>query len=230
MKAMILAAGRGERLRPLTDRTPKPLIDVGGQPLIGHHLRALAAAGFYDVVINVAYRAEQIEAALGDGRRYGVRIVYSRETPGELDTGGGIAHALPVLGPAPFLVISSDVVSDIDYGAVAQRRAGAEAHLVLVDNPPHHPRGDFGLRGDTIVETPPRLTYAGVGVFAPHWFAGRDTPRFALATVLREAITADRASGEHHRGRWIDVGRPSALAAARQGLRDAGAGGATPQV
>lgn len=222
MKAMILAAGRGERLRPLTDRTPKPLIDLGGQPLIGHHLRALAAAGLHDVVINVAYRAEQIEAALGNGRRYGVRITYSRETPGEFDTGGGIANALPLLGPAPFLVISSDVVSDIDYGALAERQAGAEAHLVLVDNPPHHPRGDFGLQGDAIVEIPPRLTYAGVGVFAPHWFADRDTPRFALSTVLREAIAEDRASGEHHRGRWIDVGRPSALAAARQGMSNAG--------
>ncbi len=117
MKAMILAAGRGERLRPLTDRVPKPLIDVGGQPLIGHHLRALAAAGLSEVVINVAYRAEQIRRVLGDGRRYGLRIVYSPEEPGALDTGGGIANALPLLGPAPFLVISSDVFSDIDYGA-----------------------------------------------------------------------------------------------------------------
>ncbi|KEZ75663.1 N-acetylmuramate alpha-1-phosphate uridylyltransferase MurU [Salinisphaera hydrothermalis] len=218
MKAMILAAGRGERLRPLTDRVPKPLIDVGGQPLIGHHLRALAAAGLRDVVINVAYRGEQIQRALGDGRRYGLRIVYSLEEPGALDTGGGIAHALPLLGPAPFMLISSDVFSDIDYGALAAARAGAEAHLVLVDNPVHHARGDFGLRGERVVDAAPRLTYAGVGVFAPHWFAGRSEPRFPLAAVLREAIDADAASGEHHRGRWIDVGRPSALAAARQGL------------
>lgn len=218
MKAMILAAGRGERLRPLTDRVPKPLIDVGGQPLIGHHLRALAAAGLSEVVINVAYRAEQIRRVLGDGRRFGLRIVYSLEEPGALDTGGGIANALPLLGPAPFLVISSDVFSDIDYGALAARRAGAEAHMMLVDNPVHHARGDFGLRGDRVVDAAPRLTYAGVGVFAPHWFAGRSETRFPLSAVLREAIDADHASGEHHRGRWIDVGRPSALAAARQGL------------
>lgn len=221
MKAMILAAGRGERLRPLTDRIPKPLIDVGGQPLIGHHLRGLAAAGIGEVVINTAYRGEQIQRALGDGRRYGLRIAYSPEEPGALDTGGGIAAALKLLGPAPFLVISSDVFSDIDYGALAAQRAGAEAHLVLVDNPGHHPRGDFGLRGDYVVDSAPRLTYAGVGVFAPYWFAGRSEARFPLATVLREAIDADRATGEHHRGRWIDVGRPSALAAARQGLAGA---------
>lgn len=218
MKAMILAAGRGERLRPLTDRVPKPLIDVGGQPLIGHHLRALAAAGLRDVVINVAYRGEQIQRALGDGRRYGLRIVYSPEEPGAFDTGGGIANALSLLGPAPFMLISSDVFSDIDYGGLAAARAGAEAHLVMVDNPVHHPRGDFGLRGDQVVDSAPRLTYAGVGVFAPHWFAGRSETRFPLSAVLREAIDADVASGEHHRGRWIDVGRPSALAAARQGL------------
>lgn len=218
MKAMILAAGRGERLRPLTDHLPKPLIDVGGQPLIGHHLRALAAAGFGEVVINIAYRGELIRRALGDGHRYGLRITYSPEEPGALDTGGGIANALPRLGPAPFLVISSDVFSDIDYAALAARCADAETHLVLVDNPPHHARGDFGLHGARVVDSAPRLTYAGVGVFAPHWFAGRSAPRFALAMVLRKAIDAGRATGEHHRGRWIDVGRPSALAAARQGL------------
>lgn len=220
MKAMILAAGRGQRLRPLTDRMPKPLIDVGGQPLIGHHLRALAAAGLYDVVINVAYRGDQIQQALGDGRRYGLRIAYSIETPGALDTGGGVANALPLLGAAPFLVISSDIFSDIDYGALAAGRAGAQAHLVLVDNPAHHARGDFGLRGEHVVDAAPRLTYAGVGVFAPHWFAGRSAPRFPLSAILHEAIHADQATGEHHRGRWIDVGRPSALAAARQGLTE----------
>lgn len=218
MKAMILAAGRGERLRPLTDRLPKPLIDVGGQPLIGHHLRALAAAGFSEVVINIAYRGDQIRRALGDGRRYGLGITYSPEQPGALDTGGGIANALPLLGSAPFLVISSDVFSDIDYGALAERCTDAAAHLVLVDNPAHHVRGDFGLRGSRVVDSAPRLTYAGVGVYAPHWFGQRREPRFALASVLREAIAADQATGGQHRGRWIDVGRPSALAAARQGL------------
>lgn len=218
MRAMILAAGRGERLRPLTDRLPKPLIDVGGQPLIGHHLRGLAAAGLREVVINIAYRGEQIRRALGDGRRFGLRILYSPERPGALDTGGGIANALPLLGSAPFLVISSDVFSHIDYAGLAARCAGADAHLVLVDNPAHHGRGDFGLRAGQVVDAAPRLTYAGVGVFAPHWFAGRSDHRFALATVLREAIEAGRATGEYYRGRWVDVGRPSALATARQGL------------
>lgn len=215
---MILAAGRGERLRPLTDRQPKPLLDVCGQPLISHHLRALAAAGLRDVVINIAYRGEQIRSALGDGRRYGLRIIYSPERPGEFDTGGGIANALPLLGPAPFLVINSDIFSDIDYGALAMARARARAHLVLVDNPAHHPHGDFGLRGERVVAEPPRLTYAGVGIFAPCWFAHRPEARFPLAALLREAIAAGRATGEYHHGRWCDVGRPSTLAAVRQRL------------
>jgi MurNAc alpha-1-phosphate uridylyltransferase len=217
MQVMILAAGRGERLRPLTDRRPKPLLPVAGQPLIAHHLRALAAAGLRDVVINIAYRGEQIRRALGDGRRYGLRIAYSPEPPGAFDTGGGIAHALPLLGPAPFMVISSDVLSAIDYGALAARRSGAQAHLVLVDNPAHNPGGDFGLRGARVVAQAPRLTFAGVGVFAPHGFTGRPS-RFPLPALLREMIAAGQVSGEHHAGRWLDVGRPAALAAARQAL------------
>lgn len=217
MKAMILAAGRGERLRPMTDRVPKPLVEVAGQPLIAHHLRRLAAAGFREIVINVAYRGEQIRAALGDGRRYGVRIAYSPETPGALDTGGGIARALERLGRARFLLVNADVVSDIDYAGVAERGADSSVHLVLVDNPPHHAQGDFGLREGRVVDAPPRLTYAGVGVFAPRVFAAPQSARFPLSRVLHAAIAAEEATGEQHRGEWLDVGRPAALASARQG-------------
>ena len=216
MKAMILAAGRGERLRPLTDRIPKPLIDVGGRALIEHHLRALAQAGVVEVVINIAYRGAQIRDALGDGRRYGLRIVYSEETPGALDTGGGGANALPLLGRQPFLLISSDVWTDIDLAPLAGHALAGDAHLVLVDNPPHHPRGDFGLAGGWLADTPPRLTYAGVGVYAPALFDNRAEACFGLAQVILEAMAGDGVTAAHHRGRWIDVGRPSALAAARE--------------
>ncbi|GAB3674828.1 N-acetylmuramate alpha-1-phosphate uridylyltransferase MurU [Salinisphaera aquimarina] len=215
MKAMILAAGRGERLRPLTDHTPKPLIDVGGQPLIGHHLQALAEAGFEEVVINVAYLGEQIIAALGDGSRWGLRIVYSRETPGALDTGGGVCNALALLGEAPFALISADVFTDFDYAQLRDVPATARVHTVLVDNPEHHAAGDFGLSDGRLVDAEPRLTYAGVGVYTPASFAGRGVQRFPLVAVIREALAAGLASGEYHAGGWIDVGRPSALEAAR---------------
>ena len=215
MKAMILAAGRGERLRPLTDRLPKPLIDVGGQPLIAYHLRALAQAGVTDVVINIAYRGDQIRQALGDGRRFGVQIAYSPETPGELDTGGGIKHALPLLGTQPFLLVSSDIWTDIDFAGLTRRQADSPVHVVLVDNPPHHERGDFGLAAGWINDRPPRLTYAGVGIYTPSLFKAREESRFGVASVIRQAMVEDGVTGERHRGRWIDVGRPSALEAAR---------------
>ena len=215
MKAMILAAGRGERLRPLTDEMPKPLIEVGATSLIGHHLEGLAEGGFEDVVINVAYRGEQIVDALGDGSAWGLRLHYSRETPGELDTGGGVRRALPLLGDAPFALISADVFTDYDYARL-RNRADADVHCVLVDNPAHHENGDFGLVDGRLFDRDPRLTYAGIGVFHPARFAARETQRFALSAVIREALDQGRASGEHHRGAWIDVGRPSALEAARR--------------
>lgn len=216
MKAMILAAGRGERLRPLTDRIPKPLIEVGGRSLVAHHLHALATAGIRDVVINIAYRGDQIRDALGDGRRFGLRIVYSQETPGAFDTGGGVANALDLLGEAPFLLISSDVWTDIDLAALAGTELASDAHLMLVDNPPHHQRGDFGLVDGWLTDTPPRWTYAGVGLYAPRLFALPAVRRFSLASVIRDAMAGDGVTGAHHDGRWIDVGRPSALEAARQ--------------
>ncbi|MES1941579.1 nucleotidyltransferase family protein [Salinisphaera sp. T5B8] len=215
MKAMILAAGRGERLRPLTDEMPKPLIEVGATSLIGHHLEGLAEGGFEDVVINVAYRGEQIVDALGDGRAWGLRLHYSRETPGELDTGGGVRRALPLLGEAPFALISADVFTDYDYARLHERRH-ADVHCVLVDNPQHHAQGDFGLVEGRLVDDEPRLTYAGIGVFDPARFAAMDTKRFALSAVIRKALAQGTASGEHHQGAWIDVGRPSALDAARR--------------
>ncbi|MDA3922424.1 MAG: nucleotidyltransferase family protein [Salinisphaera sp.] len=216
MKAMILAAGRGERLRPLTDRIPKPLIDVAGCPLIGHHLNALASAGVQEVVINIAYRGDQIRAALGDGQRFGLQIAYSEEIPGELDTGGGVANALGLLGDDPFMLISSDVWTDIDFGRLAATRLSSSAHLMLVANPPHHERGDFGLVNGWLTEAPPRWTYAGVGVYAPRLFSAQDARRFSVASVIRQAMADGGVTGLRHRGRWIDVGRPSALEAVRR--------------
>ncbi len=217
MKAMILAAGRGERMRPLTDTTPKPLLVAGGKPLIVWHLERLAASGFRDVVINHAHLGAQIEAALGDGHQFGLRIDYSPEPPGALETAGGIAKALPLLGNAPFLVVNGDVWCDWDF-----RRAFALqdrlAHLVFVDNPPQHPHGDFCLDGETVRyandKAGPAYTYAGAGVFSPDFFA--DVPAGAimkLRPLLDAGIAAGRISGEHHSGRWVDVGTPERLAA-----------------
>lgn len=216
MKAMILAAGRGERLRPLTDHTPKPLIDVGGQPLIGHHLQALSSAGFDEVVINVAYKADCIMAALGTGADYAVTIRYSVETPGALDTGGGVRQALPLLGDEPFALVSADVWSDFDYRKLRGMGHPDGMTAVLVDNPPHHARGDFGLYDGALVDTEPRLTYAGIGIYAPDLFRRQAAQRFPLSAVIRQAVEAGTARALHHDGRWIDVGRPSALALARE--------------
>lgn len=214
MSAMILAAGRGERLRPLTDHLPKPLIEVAGKPLIAHHLCALAAAGFERVVINVAWLADAIVEALGDGERFGLALAYSREPPGALDTGGGIRAALPLLGGAPFLVVNADVYTDLDFNRLhgcAPPQAGA--HLLMVANPPHHADGDFGLNAGHVNLSRPRTTYAGIGVYDPALFAAHEPGRFPLVEVLRPAIAAGRVTGERHHGRWHDVGRPQALTA-----------------
>lgn len=216
MKAMLLAAGRGERLRPLTDHTPKPLLEVGGRPLIGHHLTALARAGITDIVINAAWRAGQLQAALGDGRDYGVRLRYSVEVPGALDTGGGVRAALPLLGQAPFVLVSADVFTDFDYAGLCGARIPAGgARLVLVDNPAHHPHGDFGLAGDRLTSRPPRYTYAGIGMYCPALFASEPRARFALADVIGAALNDARAYGVRHDGVWLDIGRPATLAQAR---------------
>lgn len=213
MKAMILAAGRGERMRPLTDHTPKPLLKVGGKPLIGWHLQRLAAAGFEDIVINHAHLGEQIETALGDGRQWGVRIQYSPEKVA-LETAGGIANAMPLLGDAPFLVVNGDVFTDIDYRSLLLT-APDLAHLVMVDNPAQHPAGDFALiDGRLFAEGAEKLTFSGVGVYHPALFAEieRGAPA-KLAPLLKAAMAQGLVSGTHHRGIWHDIGTPERLQA-----------------
>lgn len=210
--AMILAAGRGERMRPLTDHTPKPLLCVAGKPLIVWHIERLAAAGITELVINHAHLGEQIEQALADGSRWGVRIRYSREGQGKaLETGGGILKALPLLGEEPFLVVNGDIWCDCDYARI-RPLPSALAHLLLVDNPPHHPEGDFCLDGSRVVDRSPRLTFSGIGIYDPTLFADASPGAFPLAPLLRQAMTAGHVSGEHLQGDWVDVGTPRRLA------------------
>jgi MurNAc alpha-1-phosphate uridylyltransferase len=212
MKAMLLAAGRGERMRPITDTLPKPLVSVGGRPLIAWHLAALARAGFREVLINLSWLGEQVHAALGDGRDFGVAISYSDEGPVPLETGGGIFRAVPQLGPGPFLVVNADIWTDIDFAALALEQ-GAQARLVLIPNPAHHPRGDFGLDDDLVVSRErDRFTYSGVGVYRPEFFAGCSAGRFPLLPLLNRAIAGAQVRGQVHRGEWCDVGTPERLA------------------
>ncbi len=223
MKAFILAAGRGERMRPLTDHTPKPLLVAGGKPLIVWHLERLAAAGFREIVINHAHLGEQIEAALGDGAQWGVHIQYSPEPPGALETAGGIATALPLLGDEPFLVVNGDVYCDVDFGRFFGLTV-ATAHLVMVENPAHHAGGDFSLDGQRVIyaNAEQTLTYAGVGVFSPAFFA--DVPPgtvMKLRPLLDAAIAAGTLTGERFEGRWVDVGTPQRLAELDAELRNA---------
>ncbi len=221
---MILAAGRGERMRPLTDTCPKPLLEVGGQPLIVWHLQRLAAAGVREIVINHAWLGQRIEERLGDGRHWGVAIQYSAEQTA-LETAGGIAQALPLLGDTPFLVINGDIWCDWDIARAPLLAAHLQARdwlcwCVLVANPAHHPGGDFSLAGERLGATATaadgtveRLTFAGIGVYQPALFANltRGT-RAPLAPLLRGAAATHRAGAEHHRGRWLDVGTPQRLA------------------
>jgi N-acetyl-alpha-D-muramate 1-phosphate uridylyltransferase len=212
LKALVLAAGRGERMRPLTDQLPKPLLPVAGKPLIGYHLESLARAGVRDVVINLSWLGSKIRDELGDGTAFGVRIAYSDEGPVPYETGGGIVHALPLLGHAPFIVVNGDTFTDIDF-AQLEIDARAHARLILVPNPPHHPRGDFGLDGADIVERESdRYTYAGVGVYRPEFFAGCGPGRFPLLPLLRRAIAARKLRGQVHHGEWLDIGSPERLA------------------
>jgi N-acetyl-alpha-D-muramate 1-phosphate uridylyltransferase len=224
MKAMILAAGRGERMRPLTDRVPKALLEAGGRPLVAHLIERLARAGHTELVVNVSHLAGMIERELGDGSRYGARIVYSREAE-PLETGGGIAFALPLLGDAPFLAVNSDVYIDFDFTrlaapAAALARGPGLAHLVLVDNPAHHPRGDFTLgAGAVSAEGAGRLTFSGIGVYAPALFAGvARGARCQLVTLLAPAMARGLVTGEHHRGLWMDIGTPLRLHALERAL------------
>jgi MurNAc alpha-1-phosphate uridylyltransferase len=222
---MLLAAGRGERMRPLTDSTPKALLAAGGKALVVRLVERLAAAGFRDLVLNHAHLGELIEAALGDGSRFGVSIRYSPE--GEaLETAGGIANALPLLGDAPFAAVNADLHADYPFARLRTALApGADAHLVLVDNPAHHPRGDFALDRGRIANTvagpgPAMLTFSGIGVYRPGLFAAiAPGEKARLAPLLRAAADRGRVSGEHFRGRWVDVGTPERLAALDAELR-----------
>lgn len=218
MKAMILAAGLGTRLRPITDTLPKPLVEAGGKPLIAWHLEKLAALGVREVVINHAWLGDRIEAALGDGSRFGLRIRFSPEAQA-LETAGGIANALPLLGDAPFAVINGDTACDFDYARLlvtgdTMRTRMLQAHLVLVPNPPHHAQGDFALRdGKVSAEGGPRLTFSGIGAYDPALFAGIVRGAKArLAPLLVAAMETGAVSGELHAGRWMDVGTPERLA------------------
>jgi MurNAc alpha-1-phosphate uridylyltransferase len=231
MKAMILAAGRGERMRPLTDHTPKALLRIGDKFLILMIISALLRAGVRDLVINLAHLGEQIATTLGDGAALGVHIVYSRETAVEmttLETAGGIAWALPLLGDAPFIAVNADVYSDYDFSllqAAAQRltASGPLAHLVLVDNPPQHPQGDFGLVAGLVqAEAPNRHTFSGMGAYHPALFAGiKRGDRARLADLLIAAMKGGQVIGELYRGEWHDVGTPERLAALDRAARKA---------
>lgn len=210
----MLAAGRGQRMRPLTDHTPKPLLEARGRPLIEHPLLALAEAGVREVVINLAYRGGQIRTRLGDGSRYGLRVVYADEGSRALDTGGGIHHALGLLGEGPFLVINGDVFTDYPYGRLIQRAGrmdeATRAHLVLVPNPGHNPEGDFGLDGERVVERR-QYTFAGIGLYRAALFEGCSSGAFPLAPLLRSAMRCGAVSGELYEGAWSDVGTPERL-------------------
>ncbi len=218
MKAMILAAGRGERMRPLTDSLPKPLLIVAGKPLVAHHIERLAAAGIRQLVINHAHLGEMIEAQLGDGGAWGVEIQYSAEETA-LETGGGIFRALPLLGEAPFLVVNGDVWCDVDFSRL-QLPPGMLAHLLLVPNPAHHPGGDFVLQGERVIDTEgERLTFGGIGVYHPQLFTACQPGAFPLAPLLRAAMVEGKVSGVRHQGYWVDVGTPERLRSLDKRLR-----------
>jgi MurNAc alpha-1-phosphate uridylyltransferase len=225
MKALILAAGLGERMRPLTDATPKPLLVAGGKPLIEWHIGKLAAMGIRDVIVNTSWLADQFPQRLGDGSRWNLRLHYSYEGSTPLETGGGICNALALLGDAPFAAVNGDIWTDYDFSSLPREPEG-DAHLVLVDNPPQHPIGDFALCDDRRIASDgsAKLTFAGIGVYRRALFDGwRDIvgnapgaddvpPRFKLAPLLRAAMVRGAVTGEHHRGRWTDVGTPQRLA------------------
>jgi len=222
MRAIILAAGRGERLRPLTDTIPKPLIYAGRKRLIEYHLENLALAKITEVVINICYKVEDIVYALSDGKKYGVNITYSVEQPKALDTGGGILNALPLLGDDPFLVISADIWTDYSLTRLipsAHDLGNFLAHLILVPNPEHHAQGDFGLKDQLVTnDEDERFTYANMGIYSPALFKDCREKVFALAPLLRRAIAQQKVSGELHIGKWTDVGTIERLNALKKEL------------
>ena len=225
MKALIFAAGKGERMRPLTDHTPKPLLRARGKRLVEWHLEKLAAAGVTDVVLNIAWLADKFAPALGDGARWGLRLHFSDEGAEPLETGGGMLHALPLLGDDPFIAVNGDIHTDFDFARLMRAPLGL-AHLVLVDNPDHNPGGDFALRDDShvVADGATKLTFAGIGIYRPELLVGwrdiigptpgasHDPPRFRMVPLLQAAMARGEVSGEHHRGHWTDVGTPERLA------------------
>jgi MurNAc alpha-1-phosphate uridylyltransferase len=215
---MILAAGRGERMRPLTDDMPKPLLPVSGKPLIDYHIENLARVGVRDLVVNLAWKGAQLKAAIGDGTRFGVRIEYSDEGDAALETGGGVCKALPLLGSDPFIVVSGDIWTTFPFESLSLER-GDVAHFVVVPNPDFHSRGDFGLNGRRMTDCGAKYTYANIGMFRPEFFAGRRPDKFALAPLMFEWIRAGRVSGELFEGPWHNVGTPAQLADLDQRLR-----------
>lgn len=218
MDVLILAAGRGERMRPLTDHTPKPLLEVGGTTLIERQVTRLVAAGHRRLVVNLAHLGERIAGKLGDGGRYGAHITYSPEPPGALDTGGGIVRALARLRGDCFAVVNADIWTDFPYATLPPAPTGA-AWLVLVDNPPHHPGGDFELDGGAVrasdASSGHTLTFAGIGVYRRRLFDGRPAGSYPLLPILLEAVSRGEAGGVHYRGAWTDVGTPERLEALR---------------
>lgn len=212
MKAMILAAGRGERMRPLTDKTPKPLLTVAGKALIEYHIEALAKAGITELVINCAWLGQKIIDKLGDGKQYGVNIVYSDEGQQALETAGGIIHALDLLGNDPFIVVNGDIWCDYDFSKLPKKPSGL-AHLVMTNNPAHNPQGDFVLQSDGFLKADGdnRLTFSGIGVYKPALFAGLPEGKQPLAPLLRSAMQNNKITGEKHPGKWQDIGTPERL-------------------
>lgn len=225
MKAMILAAGRGERMRPLTDTIPKPLLKVAGKMLIEYHILALAKAGIKELVINTAWLGEQIKTALGDGSKYAVQIQYSDEGGQALETAGGIIKALPLLGGddgnASFVVVNGDIWCDYDFSNLPAQPEGL-AHLIMVDNPQHHPEGDFTLHdsGHLTTEGENKLTFSGVGVYRPDLFANLAVTVLPLAPLLHNAMQQEKVTGEYYRGQWLDIGTPERLSELNQGINN----------
>lgn len=222
MKAMILAAGRGERLRPLTDHTPKPLLKAGGKALIVHLIERLVSAGFDEIVINYAHLGEQFPATLGDGSRWGAKISYSPELSGGLETAGGIIHALPLLGDQPFLVVNGDIWTDMDFADFRHVLTnGNLCHLLLVPNPPQHPAGDFYLddHNKLHAEGPEKYTFSGIAVYHPELFAGLDDRKRPLKPLLLKAMQQNQASGTLYHGEWSDIGTAERLEMLDQQLK-----------
>lgn len=211
MKVLILAAGRGERMRPLTDTTPKPLLPVAGKPLIEYTIDALVAEGFTDLVINLSHLGKQIQQAIGNGKRFNATINYSDEGDSALETAGGIIHALPLLGNDPFLVVNGDIASDYPFSQLKHKHIDL-AHLILIPNPGHHPEGDFGLEnGMAKKQASEYFTFSGIGLYHPDLFAQTPPGKSKLGPLLREAMQQNRISGELHAGFWMDIGTPERL-------------------